>query len=256
MVAIRHLLYRLIQFVKFYATANTIFQAHSPFVYSFCKNILEDTRQYYLFGKVASIQQKRQLFAANRVNQPHSSIRFSIFIFRLVNYYKPNRILLINSKDGSLPLFICKSQPQAELICIGTLSFQQELNIWKRALQFTNEILVFIHSPTKSFGTLFKIFHSFELIIFDLSNQENIEPKEFEEIFSHISKSGIIIIKGIHVSKAGKQVRALIKKEKKLSIELFLWDIGLFFFEVGEIREKLEQQLIPLKCKPWKKYVI
>ena len=47
-------------YLHYYAAAQTIYQVHSPFVYNWVQNVLDDYRQYYIFDK-AEVQRARML---------------------------------------------------------------------------------------------------------------------------------------------------------------------------------------------------
>ena len=42
----------LLRYIKYYFQAETKYQVHSPFVFEFALNVLEDDREYYAFQTV------------------------------------------------------------------------------------------------------------------------------------------------------------------------------------------------------------
>ena len=45
------------QFLSFYWSADTIYQLHSPFVYEFARQVLEDDRQFYAFRQFEHLRE-------------------------------------------------------------------------------------------------------------------------------------------------------------------------------------------------------
>ena len=46
----------LIRFIKFYFRAKTKYDVHSPFVYEFTEQVIEDQRWFYAFDEIESIR--------------------------------------------------------------------------------------------------------------------------------------------------------------------------------------------------------
>ena len=106
----------LLNYLRFYFKASTKYQVHSPFVYEFIENILEDKRQYYFFK---TIEQFRKLIGKD--SQPIGNKQRKTvgalasmkgidkatgqLLFRLVHHYKPSSALLIGTFPGIAALY-------------------------------------------------------------------------------------------------------------------------------------------------------
>lgn len=127
------------RFIKFYFKAKTKFNVHSPFVFEFVTNVLEDDRQFYVFQE-AEILRQRLLesdesvevtdFGAGShvdgVNKQRkiSSIAASAlsppfqceWLFRLCNAYKPLNIIELGTSLGVSTLYITEGLPQTATV--------------------------------------------------------------------------------------------------------------------------------------------
>ena len=120
-------MYSFFQFIKFFFAAKTKYKVHSPFVFKFIEQVLEDTREFYAFDQIEAVrklllQNKKIInvsdFGAGSVKlkAPQRKIKaiaksalssplFCRILFRTVNYYKPKTILEIGTSLGISSLY-------------------------------------------------------------------------------------------------------------------------------------------------------
>jgi len=110
------------RYLNYYRKADTIYQVHSPFVYEFAEQVLEDDRDFYAFDSVEYLRnilkqnkdtititdfgagsksnngKKRTIgqIAKNAASRPWQCRT----LFRLINFYKPKTMLEIGSSLG------------------------------------------------------------------------------------------------------------------------------------------------------------
>ena len=111
------MLISILRYLQFYSVADTKYQVHSPFVFDFALNVLEDDRDYYVFQSMEhlrSIVKKNSTKiritdygagskAGNHIEKTIGSIAKNAAskswqcqtLFRLVNFYKPKTMLEI-----------------------------------------------------------------------------------------------------------------------------------------------------------------
>lgn len=123
------------RFIRFYFKAKTKYNVHSPFVFEFVNNILEDDRSFYVFKEAEILRQKLMDstetvevtdFGAgshvdsNKKIRKISSIASSAlspafqceWLFRICHLYKPLTVIELGTSLGVSTLYICEGAPQ------------------------------------------------------------------------------------------------------------------------------------------------
>ena len=128
------------RWLLFYWKAQTKYRIHSPFVFDFVENILEDRREYYAFYELEQIRQRLRsnhqkievtdLGAGSRTSKSTKrSIRrncrqcfeFPFLLpltFRTINHYQPKTILELGTSLGLSALYQHQAARQAQLITL------------------------------------------------------------------------------------------------------------------------------------------
>ncbi len=129
----------LTRFVRFYLRAKTQYNVHSPFVFDFVQNVLEDDRTFYVFheadilrGQLLASKEAIEVedFGAGSVvdglkkTRKVSSIAQSAlspafqcqWLFRIVELYKPLTIIELGTSLGVSTLHLAEGAPRAARI--------------------------------------------------------------------------------------------------------------------------------------------
>ncbi len=163
---------------------------HSPFVFQFVVDILNDDRFFYAFETLEATPNKLK-----------SSLRkYNRLLFKIVNYYQPKKILLI-SQNGDI-----------------TSSYLSAAN--------EKAIITELHSINKNTDL---INQNWDMLIINEPVSTQLQ-NHLEALISSLQASSYIIIKNIHESAAIEAIWANIKHQSTATLTIDLFHIGFVFF--------------------------
>lgn len=125
----------LARFLKFYARAKTKYSVHSPFVFEFVNNVLEDERRFYAFQEAEILRgrlldsdelvevtdfgagshvdgNKRQRRVGSVATSALSSAFQCEWLFKICNTYKPLKIIELGTSLGVSTLYLTEGSPK------------------------------------------------------------------------------------------------------------------------------------------------
>ncbi|MFT6322027.1 MAG: hypothetical protein ACJAT4_002962 [Granulosicoccus sp.] len=134
------LLRSILRYLQFYSVADTKYQVHSPFVFDFALNVLEDDREYYVFRTAEHLRKiiernstkiKTTDFGAgstsgNEKEKTIGSIAKNAAskkwqcqtLFRLVNFYKPKTMLELGTSLGISTIYQASAAMNSKFITL------------------------------------------------------------------------------------------------------------------------------------------
>ena len=94
---------------KEYLKARTLYQVHSPVVFRFCEDVLEDTRVYYAFPAI-----KEWIKMARHAR----SLRYSrgLFFFRISQWFQADILFLSDESDPTIRQILVLGNTDAQLM--------------------------------------------------------------------------------------------------------------------------------------------
>ncbi len=142
-------MFRLIQLLLYYWHARTAYSMHSPMLYSFCRQVLDDTRTFYAFIEMELWRKKllvnqteiqRVDLGAGNTNQSGGALTISHiaqtslsqpwkcrYLFRIVLWWKPDLILELGTSLGVSAGYLASADKRCPLITLdGDPSFHQQ----------------------------------------------------------------------------------------------------------------------------------
>lgn len=246
----------LINYLSFYFQASTKYQIHSPFVFDFVENVLEDPRQYYFFS---TIEKYRRILLSDKSAITNSTDKINsltrklaikkatgCLLFRMVHHYKPKEILSLGVFPGLAALY--QSTPSYKTPLIGLESNEavaQQLNHYFKevgvpniALQYgaLNELIPKVLA-TQSLGAYIYI-------------KEVLDRKTLATILAACHAESILIIERPYRNKEVLETWNWLKNKTSVKISLDLYHLGILFFR-KEQKEQAHYQLIRSALKPW-----
>lgn len=260
------------RFFKYYITAQNRYRIHSPFVFEFVEQVLEDNRMFYAFEEIEDLRHilfrtKKKItvedFGAGSKVMDHNkrsisqiakrgitSPRNCRLLFRIVHYFKPKILLELGTSLGVATLYQAAAAQNSKVVTIeGCANIakvaQQNFKLMKR----TN-----IQSVVGTFEqTLPEVLDNLPQLDFafiDGNHQEQPTVDYFEQCLQKATPESVFVFDDIHWSQGMEAAWEKIKQhpQVKLSIDLFFF--GLVFFRT-EFHEKAYYTLIPSSWKPF-----
>lgn len=222
---------------------------HSPFVFDFITNVLNDKKKYKCYG---AIEQRRKLLlndaavievedfgAGSAVIKTNSRIvkniaasslkpkKFSQLLFRIVNYYKPKTILELGTSFGITSAYLASGNSDAKLYtCEGAK------NIAAIAMQtFTDLNLTNINliegDFAKTFPHLLSQLQHIDLAFVDGNHRKAPTLDYFNQLLGVSHQSTILIFDDIHWSREMEEAWTQIQQHPAVTLTIDLFFIGI-----------------------------
>lgn len=265
----------LLRFFRYYFQAKTHYKVHSPFVFDFCENILEDDRNFYAFDQLKKL--RKTLFLDNRKIQvtdfgagshlnnsnerkvsniaksavsPEAQSRL---LFKIISHYRPKTMLEMGTSLGLTAAYQAIPNPSAQFISLeGCPNISQiALENWKQ-LGIQN-----IKIQTGEFGTTLENalqkLQRLDYIFFDGNHKKEPTIQYFKQALAYAHEDSIFIFDDIHWSKGMEEAWQEIIKHPKVRLSIDLFFMGIVFFR-KEQKEVEHFTLIPSHWKSWQRY--
>ena len=260
------------RYLKYYRKADTIYQVHSPYVYEFAEQVLEDDRDFYAFDTVEYLrnilkqnkdtitltdfgagsksnngkQRSVGQIAKNAASRPWQCRT----LFRLINFYKPKTMVEIGTSLGISTLYQAMAAQNAQFITMEGDPIIAKIAQHNFKEMKMNQIqLVQGNFDNTLLPTLEKI-KQLDYIFIDGNHKLEPTVRYFEEALRFAHDKSIFVIDDIHWSEEMNAAWEKIKNHPKVTISIDLFHMGIVFFR-KENREKEHFILAPLSWKPW-----
>ncbi|PWT78117.1 MAG: SAM-dependent methyltransferase [Bacteroidetes bacterium] len=230
---------------------------HSPFVFDFVQNVLNDRREFYSFERIEQLRKKLLIderlvairdFGAGSIvtqnrNRPVSEIakyssvspRFGKLLFRIVHHYGVQRMIELGTSLGISSAYLGSGNENAALwtiegdpniAAIAASNFKELAlpNIELVRGSFEEKLTKTIHQLTcrGKFGI--------ELAFIDGNHRKEPVLRYFDELLHYMSESSVIILDDIHWSKEMNGAWTTIKNDQRVLLTIDLFFFGLVFF--------------------------
>ncbi|MGI8951269.1 MAG: O-methyltransferase [Chitinophagaceae bacterium] len=224
---------------------------HSPFVFEFIKEVLNDKKNYDCYKKIealreqlkqnetiltiedfgagsrADLQQKRKV--SQIAKSALKSKKFSQLLFRIVNFYQPKNILELGTSLGITTAYLASGNLNAQVI---TMEGSHEIaNVARK--NFEQLHLKNLQLIEGNFDdNLPAIIHQLLTINFafiDGNHRKEPTLNYFNQLINHSTQSSILIFDDIHWSKEMEEAWQEIQLHNSVSLTIDLFFIGLVF---------------------------
>ena len=260
------MLFYALNYLYFYVKAGDQYALHSPFVYQLYTLVIQSKKEYYAFSELENLRQKliddsTELeitdFGAGSKHKNsysnkktisqiarHSAIttKKAQLIFRLVYYFKPKTILELGTSLGISTLFMALASDNSTTQIITFEGCQQ---IAKKAKQNFEELKqTNIEIITGNIDeTLPKNLPSLPLldcVFLDANHRYKPTLDYFNQILEKCHSNTLIILDDIHWSKGMEKAWKEIIKNKKVTVSIDLFQVGLIFLRKEQPKQHFE----------------
>lgn len=232
---------------------------HSPFVFDFITNVLNDKRSFYCYEKIEAL--RATLKADNTVltledfgagSRVHAEVkrsvaaiansslkpkRFSQLLFRMVNHYQPATVLELGTSLGITTAYLASAKADAQVTTMeGAKAVAAIAQQNFKALELQNIQLVQGNFDNTLPATLQQL-KTVDFAFIDGNHRLQPTLNYFEQLLPRINEHSILIFDDVHWSEEMEEAWEKIKANPavKLSIDLFF--IGIVFFK-KDFKEK------------------
>jgi predicted O-methyltransferase YrrM len=222
---------------------------HSPFVFEFIKNVLNDTMQYECYG---FIEQQRKILLGNtetievedfgagsvviktnkRIvkNIAQSSLKpkkFSQLLFRMVQYYKPKTILELGTSFGITTAYLAAGNTNAKVYTcegaknIAAIAQQTFNNLNLKNIELTEGDF------TNTLPPLLMQVKNIDFAFVDGNHRKVPTLGYFLNLLNVSSPSTILIFDDIHLSAEMEEAWEQIKQHSAVTLTIDLFFVGI-----------------------------
>lgn len=248
----------LVSYLKYYLNAKTKYQIHSPFVFEFVQEILEDKRNYYYFktikhfinriaGDTTSIvdpQNGLKTKVSSVAKQQHLSTSIGELLFKTINHYQPKVALEFGTGLGLNTLYQCT--PSSRMQFHTFESSQALAQVAKENFQILGIKHVQLHVGPVEEKT--------KLLLSTLSPPDylfinrDLSISFLETLLENCNQESMFIINKPH-TKGANQWNWFCQQDR-ITLTLDLYEIGIAFRR-NEQKERSHFSLIKNIKKPW-----
>jgi predicted O-methyltransferase YrrM len=268
----QQVLYRIIAFTRYFWRAHTKYNVHSPFVFEFTQNVLDDTKWYYTFNDLQRLRnqllrlsdeievtdfgagsqvlktRRRRIkdIAASSLSKPY----YCQILFSLVHWLKPTNILELGTSLGVSSLYLAKANQQAavhtiegcpNIAAIAKRNFEQlaASNLHQHIGNF-DEVLVPVLENMKSV----------DLVLIDGNHQKEATLRYFETALRYANKHTCFIFDDIFWNNDMTEAWRIIQQHPSTRLSIDIFQFGIVFLR-SEQQEQEHFTLVAAHYKPW-----
>ena len=225
---------------------------HSPFVFDFIKNVLNDKRDFYAysdveklrkkllddeskiaikdFGAGSALPQSKNFSVADIAKRSAVTPKRGQLLFRIANYYRPQTMLELGTSLGISASYLSLGNTDSKMI---TIEGSPEIAVCaqKNLDSLSLENVKLIHGNFDDELPSVIAHHSpFDLVYVDGNHRKEPVLKYLNMLMNHMSSLSVIIFDDIHWSKEMEEAWLEIYNDPRLLMTIDLFFFGLVFF--------------------------
>lgn len=224
---------------------------HSPFVFSFIKNVLNDRKIYDCYY---AIEEERQALLKNHAKievvdfgagssviktnsraiskMAASSLKprkYAQLLFRMAQYYKPETIIELGTSFGITTSYLASGNPAAKVFTLEGAPAIAALAKQHFEKMQLNHISLLQGSFDKTLPELLQSVNKVDMVFIDGNHRKEPTIQYFETIRRYAGHSTIFIFDDIHWSKGMEEAWEAISMYPDVTLTIDLFFIGIVF---------------------------
>lgn len=206
-------LQKLIKYIIYWFTAANRkgHGIHSPFVFQFVTDVLNDDRFFYAFETLETIKYQQQYFK-----------KYNQLLFKMVNNYQPKTVLCIDDRSNNTLFYLAEANSNSQIFYKEN-NFSQEKKVVENYPQPCLENIFFVDD------LLIIKTHKYDLVYINTNNNNELQ-NYFQILVPHLTEQSIFIINNIHASKQLEPTWNNIQHHPTVTLSIDLFQLGLVFF--------------------------
>ena len=267
------IIFRIRAFVVYFCRAKTKYDVHSPLVFDFVCNVLEDHKRYYCFEEIEQHRsallhndtsiavtdygagsqvistnvRKVKDIAASSLSKPY----FCQLLFRLAHWLKPQNVVELGTSLGVSTLYLSKASRQSKITTIEgsheiagmatqyfNLSRQENIQI------VCGDFDSILKNTLAGIGVI-------QLFVIDGNHRRDATLRNFAKCLEAADSKAVFVFDDIYWSTEMAEAWAIIKSHPKTRLSIDIFQFGLVFLH-DDIFEKQHFTLIDSKYKRWR----
>ncbi len=266
------MLHKIISAIQFFLQAQTKYNVHSPLVFEFINEVLEDSKYYYHFKDLEYLRSKMldnqdvisvEDFGAGslvlkskerKIAQiAASSLTKEVFcqvLFKMVHHYKPKEIIELGTSLGLATLYMSKAAPQSRITTIEGSEKIADVAQLNFDLFKANNISIVRGNIDHVLPDFLAQNKKVDFAFLDGNHQKEPTIRYFQECLKYANPNSIFIFDDIYWSKEMTEAWAIIKNHPATTVSIDLYQFGIIFIN-PDVKEKQHFKLISSDWKPF-----
>jgi predicted O-methyltransferase YrrM len=264
------LLFRAWRFLRFYASAVTRYQLHSPFVFELVETVLHDNRWYYAYRDVEAVRNRmlqskvvlplrdygtgkngRSVSLAQMVRRAASTTRQGRQLFRLANWSNPRTMLEIGTAAGIGALYLASGARAALLHTLEgdpTLASVARANLEALGL---HQVTVTTGPFKQTLPAALQQLKTLDLVFVDGNHQQAPTLDYFEQCLAFAHNETVFIFDDMHWSADMEAAWKQIQQHPRVTLTIDFFDLSIVCIN-PDFKEKQHWNVVPSSWKIWK----
>lgn len=264
------LFFRVWQFFKFYSTAVTKYQLHSPFVFELAEAVLDEHRWYYAFRDIESIRGKmlsskvvlqvrdfgtgsdRLTPLRKLVRRTASSIGQGRRLFRLANWANPHTMLELGTSVGVGTMYLKAGALSARFLTLE--GCPQTAGVARANLDlmgYKDQVEVVVGDFVKTLDPALKKLQTLDFVYFDGNHRQAPTLEYFEKCLSFAHDKTVFVFDDAHWSAEMNAAWDRIQQHPRVTLTVDFFDLSLAFIN-PDFKQKQHLKIVPSRWKIWK----
>lgn len=225
---------------------------HSPFVFNFITNVLNDKRQFYAFGSIEYMREQwlnsddvvevEDFGAGSSVMSQKSrkikdiarwslkSPKYAQLLFRMINYYRPKTIIELGTSLGITTAYLASADRNADVYTFeGAKNIANQAEMYFKKTGLHNIQLIKGNFDTTLTPALQKI-KKVDFAFIDGNHRKEPTLRYFDQLLPYLHDSSIVIFDDIYWSAEMEKAWNAIKDMDIVTCSIDLFFIGIVFF--------------------------
>jgi predicted O-methyltransferase YrrM len=266
--------YQFRAFLRFYWSAVTKYQIHSPFVYGLATAVLDDRRWYYAFRDVEQLRIRMlaseavldvvdfgagQSRGQHRRSIPHivrragSNARQGRRLFRLAQYLAPKTMLELGSSVGISAMYLASAVRNAPFLSLEGCPQTAEVARGNLAWLGLKKAEVVTGAFEQTLLPALQQLQHVDLVYLDGNHRLEPTLQYFETCLPFVRNQTVFVLDDIHWSPEMQAAWQHIRQHQQVTLSIDFFDFALAFVN-PDFREKQHWNIVPAKWKIWKFY--
>jgi len=253
-------MFTVFQYIKHYFKSNHKgHNIHSPFVFSFINNIINNDGDFYSFEKIEAIREKllndnrtieiTDLGAGSKVYKTNKRVISKIaktsvisekeakLLFRVVNYFQPNNIIELGTSLGISTLYLANTNVNSTVYTIeGDKEIYKIANSYFGLLEQKN-IKSFNDNFDNKLPELLNSLESVDCVYIDGNHTKDATLRYFNMLLPKVNSKTVLIFDDIYWSKEMLEAWNEIKANNKVKVTIDMFYFGIVLFRTEQPKE-------------------
>lgn len=242
------------KYLKYFFTADTKYNVHSPFVYDLVSNVIDDHKRYPEYRQIRRINRElkndsryvriQHIGAGSNESEGNEEqkklgeiagrsghlIKYQKLLFRLVRYFQPKTILELGTSLGSSSMVFSIANPDAGIETIEGNPVIAEIAGENFRKFSASNILLYTGTFEEVLPTIIDQTPTFDLVFFDGNHRKKPTLNYFNICLEKANNNSVFIFDDINWSDEMQEAWQEIKEHPDVRVTIDLYTMGLVFF--------------------------